>query len=80
MGLGWCWRETGAGRQSINANHLSGAGGRDSMGHGGMGAQRYGGMNRLGGGMIGGGGFRGLDSMDDMALEGETWHQVVVVW
>uniref|UniRef100_A0A667XXB3 Heterogeneous nuclear ribonucleoprotein M n=1 Tax=Myripristis murdjan TaxID=586833 RepID=A0A667XXB3_9TELE len=66
-GLGGVGMGLGPGGQPINANRLSGGGGgMGSMGPGGMDVPGYGGMNRLGGGMSGGGGFGSMDSMGNM--------------
>ncbi|XP_026175843.1 myelin expression factor 2 isoform X2 [Mastacembelus armatus] len=70
-GLGGVGMGLGPGGQPINANRLSSGGGMSSMGPGGMDVPGYGGMNRLGGGMSGGGGgFGGMDNMGNMGSFG----------
>ncbi|XP_053176358.1 myelin expression factor 2 [Scomber japonicus] len=65
-GLGGIGMGLGPGGQPINANRLNSGGNVGSMGPGGIDVQGYGGMNRLGAGMSGGGGFGGMDSMGNM--------------
>ncbi|XP_041641152.1 myelin expression factor 2 isoform X2 [Cheilinus undulatus] len=67
-GLGGIGMGLGPGGQPINANRLSGGGGMSSMGPGSMDVQS--GMNRLGGGMSGGGGYGGMDNMSSMGNMG----------
>ncbi|XP_036951244.1 myelin expression factor 2 isoform X2 [Acanthopagrus latus] len=71
-GLGGIGMGLGPGGQPINANRLSsgGGGGMGSMGPGGMDVPGCGGMNRLGGGMSGGGGGGGFGGMDTMGNMG----------
>ncbi|KAK2853790.1 hypothetical protein Q5P01_006451 [Channa striata] len=65
-GLGGVGMGLGPGGQPINANRISSGGGMGSMGPGGMDVPGYGGVNRLGGGMTGSGGFGSMDNIGNM--------------